>query len=80
MTEHCDELRGRLRVLQEQAEQLNRRISGIASKMGGMADRASDDNLFDQLYDQLNIADDDLEQVRAQIVKIEVVVREPGCI
>lgn len=80
MTEHCDELRGRLRLLQEQAEQLNRRISGIASKMGGMADRASDDNLFDQLYDQLNIADDDLEQVRAQIVKIEVVVREPGCI
>lgn len=48
--------------------------------MGGMADRASDDDLFDQLYDQLNVADEELEQVRAQIVKIEVVMRELGCI
>jgi len=80
MTEHCDELRGRLRELQEQAVELDRRISGIASKMGGMADRASDDDLFDHLYDQLNGADEELEQVRAQIVKIEVVMRELGCI
>jgi len=80
MTEHCDELRGRLRVLQKQAVELDRRISGIGSKMGGMADRASDDDLFDHLYDQLNVADEELEQVRAQIVKIEVVMRELGCI
>jgi hypothetical protein len=80
MTEHCDELKGRLRVLQEQAVELDRRISGIALKMGHFADRASDDDIFDRMYDQLNVADEELEQVRAQIVKIEVVMRERGCI
>lgn len=80
MTEHCDELKGRLRVLQEQAVELDRRISGIDLNLGHVADRASDDDIYDRMFDRLIVAEEELEQVRAQIVKIEVVMRERGCI
>lgn len=79
MNESCEELRGQLVVLLQQAVELDRRISGIASRMGGMADRASDDERFDELYDELNAADEKREQVQLQVVEIESVMRNLNC-
>ena len=80
MTEKCEELSNQLVILEQQAVELDRRISNIASRMGGMADRASDDDRFDQLYDELSALDEEREQLRAQIAEVKLIMRNLGCI
>jgi hypothetical protein len=48
--------------------------------MAAMADRASDDDRFDELYDQLNVLDKEREKLGAEITEVKLIMRNLGCI